>query len=46
MTCKSAAFNNWWSEHERTGSISPVELGMTRDEISLDMVMTLDRERT
>jgi hypothetical protein len=33
MTRKSAAFNNWWSDYERTGLISPVKLGMTRDEI-------------
>lgn len=33
MAGKSAAFNNWWSGYERTGSISPLQLGMTRDEI-------------
>jgi hypothetical protein len=33
MTSKSAAFNNWWSDYERTGVISPVQLGMTRDEL-------------
>jgi hypothetical protein len=33
MISKSAAFKDWWRDYERTGSISPVQLGMTRDDI-------------
>lgn len=33
MISKSAAFNKLWSDYERTGSIRPVEPGMTRDEL-------------
>jgi hypothetical protein len=33
MTSKSAAFHAWWRGYESTGSISPVQLGMARDDI-------------
>jgi hypothetical protein len=33
MTSNNTAFSDWWSECQRTGSISPVQLGMTRDDI-------------
>jgi len=33
MASKSAAFNDWWSGYELAGSITPVQLGMTRDDL-------------
>jgi len=33
MTSKSSAFNHWWGQYERSGTISPVQLGMVREDI-------------
>jgi hypothetical protein len=33
MKTSSTAFETWWRGYECTGSIIPIQLGMTRDEI-------------
>jgi len=33
MSGTNTAFKDWWSEYQCTGSIHPVQLGMTREDI-------------